>query len=174
VRLQLNEWFDANLLFLSYDKTQYVHFTPKDTFFHESVMGYNNKFSLNSTNTKFLGIIIENTLSWKVRVDKLIRKLCVACYAIRTVKPYMCQENLKSVFWPYSNSLITYGIIFWGNSSHSIHVFRLHKRVIRIITGGRPRDSCRQVFKKLGILSLTLLYICSHLLFIIKIKLYFK
>jgi hypothetical protein len=28
------------------------------------------------------------------------------------------------------------------------HAFRLQKRVIRIITGSTPRDSCRGVFKK--------------------------
>jgi hypothetical protein len=33
VFLQLNERFDADLLSLHYDQTQYVHFTPKGTFF---------------------------------------------------------------------------------------------------------------------------------------------
>jgi hypothetical protein len=156
VFLRFNEWLDANLLSLNYDKTQYVHFTSKGTFFQDSVIGYNNKFISVATNTKFLGIIIENKLSWKAHIDQLIPKLCTACYAIRTLKPFMCQENLKSVYYSYFHSLITYGIIFWGNSSHRIHVFRLQKRVIRIITGSRPRDSCRQLFKKLGILPLTL------------------
>jgi hypothetical protein len=31
--------------------------------------------------------------------------------------------------------VMNYGRIFWGNSSHSVHVFRLHEREIRIITG---------------------------------------
>ena len=44
-------------------KTQYVHFTPKGTVRQEASIGYNNNFILNSTNTKFLGVIIENTLS---------------------------------------------------------------------------------------------------------------
>ena len=172
--LQLNEWFDANLSSLNYDKAQYVHFTIKGTFFHDSIIGYNNKFISVSTNTKFLGMIIENTLSWKAHIDQLIPKLCTACYAIRTVKPFMCQENLKSVYYSYFHSLITYGIIFWGNSSHSIHVFRLQKRVIRIITGSRLRDSCRQLFKKLGILPLISQYILSLLLFIVKNKALFQ
>jgi hypothetical protein len=68
--LQLNEWFDSNLLSLNYDKTQYVHFTPKGTFFHDSIIGYNNKFISVSTNTEFLGMIIENTLSWKAHIDQ--------------------------------------------------------------------------------------------------------
>jgi hypothetical protein len=90
-------------------------------------------------NTEFLGMIIENTLSWKAHIDQLIPKLCTACYAIRTVTPFKCQENLKSVYYYHFHSLITYGIISCENSSHSIHVFRLQKRVIRIITRSRPR-----------------------------------
>jgi hypothetical protein len=102
-----------------------------------------------------LGMITENTLFWKAHIDKLIPKLCTACYAIRTVKPFMCQVNLKSVYYSYCHSLITYGY-----SSPSIHVFRLQKRVNRIITGSRPTHSCRQQFKKL----------LSLLLFIVKNK----
>jgi hypothetical protein len=119
-------------------------------------------------------MITEIMLSWKAHIDQLIPKLCTACYAIRTVKPFMCKENLKSVYYSYFHSLITYGIIFWGNSSHSIHVFRLQKRVIRIITGSRPRDSCRQLFQKLGILPLISQYIPSLLLFIVKNKALFQ
>ena len=60
---QLNKWLDNNLLLLNYEKTQYVHFTLKGTVLHEALIGYNN-FISNSTGTKFLGVIIENTLSW--------------------------------------------------------------------------------------------------------------
>jgi hypothetical protein len=87
VFLQLNEWVHANLLSLSYDKTHYVHFTPNGAFFHDSIIGYNNKFISISTNTKFLGIITENILYWKAHIEQLIPELCMACYAVRTVKP---------------------------------------------------------------------------------------
>jgi hypothetical protein len=119
---QLNEWFDTNFLSLNYDRTQSVHFAPKGTFFHDLTIGYNNKFISNSTNAMFLGIIIENMLSWKAHIDQLIPKLCMACYAIRMVKPFMCQ-NLRSIYYSYFHSLISCGIILWGNSSHGIHVF---------------------------------------------------
>jgi hypothetical protein len=66
-----------------------------------------------------------------------------------------------------------YGII-WGNSTHSIHVFRLQKRVIRIITDSIPRDTCRQLFKKLGILPLMSQYIFSLLLLIVHNKALFQ
>ena len=95
---------DANLLSLNYDKTEYVHLTPKGTFFHESITDYKNKFVSNSTNNKFLGINTEYALSWKAHIDQLIPKLCMTCYAIRTVKPFMSQENLKSVYYSHFHS----------------------------------------------------------------------
>ena len=104
----------------------------------------------------------------------LLPKLCMACYSVRTIQPFMCQENLKSIYYPYFHSLMTYGTIFWDNSTHTIHVFRLQKRVIRIITDSRPRNSCKQLFKKLGILPLMLQYIFSLVLFIVNNKALFQ
>jgi hypothetical protein len=43
----------------------------------------------------------------------------------------------------YFHSIISYWILFWGGSSYANKIFKLQKRVIRIITGVRNRDSCR-------------------------------
>jgi len=111
---QLKKWFDDNLLLLNYEKMQYVHLTLKGTVLHVATIGYNNNFMSNSTSTMFLGVIIENTLSRKAHIDYLLPKLCTACYSVRTIKRFMCQENLKSIYYSYFHSLMTYGIIFWG------------------------------------------------------------
>jgi hypothetical protein len=107
VFLQLHEWFDVNLLSLNYDKTQYVHCTPKDTLFHESLTGYKNKFISISTNIKFLGIITENTLSWKAHIDQLIPKLCTACYAIKQVNHLCVKKILNQYTIPTSILLLS-------------------------------------------------------------------
>jgi len=46
------------------------------------------------------------------------------------------------------HAVISYGIIFWGNSSHSIQVLRMQKKAIRIIMGCGNRESCRNLFKE--------------------------
>ena len=71
------------------------------------------------------------------------------------------------IYYSYVHSIITYGIIFWGNSPHSTHIFKIQKRIIRIMTKSR-RDSCRQLFKRLEILPLKSQYILSTLLFVVK------
>ena len=49
--------------------------------------------------------------------------------------------------------------LWWVNQPYSEKNFKIQKRVIRIITDSRPRDSCRELFKKLEILPLYSQYI---------------
>jgi len=78
------------------------------------------------------------------------------------------------VHYSYFHSIITYGFIFWGNSHYNNVIFRLHKRILRIIVGIRVRDSCREHFKKLEMLPLQSQYILSLLLFVVENGDYFK
>jgi len=43
--------------------------------------------------------------------------------------------------------IISYGIMFWGNSSHSDKIFKNQKRIIRIIMNSSKNASCRQLLK---------------------------
>ena len=83
-------------------------------------------------------------------------------------------EILRMVYFSYFHSIMSYGIIFWGNSYSSINIFRVQKRIIRIMTKSNKRDTCRPLFKKLGILPLPsqyiYIYIYSLLLFVVTNK----
>jgi len=62
---------------------------------------------------------------------------------------------------------MSYGLIFWGNSTHSKCVFKLRKMAIRIIMGARNNVSCTEFFKLLKILPLSVQYIYSLLMFVV-------
>ena len=108
---QLNKWFAANLLSLNVKKTQYVQFMTKSTSVNEICIGYNNTFITNTSNTEFLGLVITNSVTWNDHVTQLILKLSKACYVLRCIRPFMSQDALKSVYYSYFHSLITYSII---------------------------------------------------------------
>jgi hypothetical protein len=67
-----------------------------------------------------------------------------------------------------------YSKLFWGNSHYSNIIFRLQKRIIRLIVGIRGRDSCREHFKKLRILPLQSQYILPLLLFVVDNEIYYR
>ncbi|PNF20445.1 hypothetical protein B7P43_G08125 [Cryptotermes secundus] len=164
---KLDSWFNANLLSFNFSKTEFIKFKTKNIYEHATKIVYDDMEISNSSHIKFLGVNIVNTLSWKTHIDLLIPKLSSACYAIRAIKPYVNQETLLMVYYAYFHSLIDYGVIFWGNSSYAINIFRLQKRVVRIITGASNRSSCRQIFTTLKILPLSSLYIYSLLCFVV-------
>jgi hypothetical protein len=69
---------------------------------------------------------------------------------------------------------MSYGIIFWAIPNYSKIIFKIQKRVIRIITNSGNRDSCRDLFKNLNILPLQSQYLLTLLMFVVKNKELFK
>ena len=84
------------------------------------------------------------------------------------MKPILTLNNLKTIYYSYVHSIISYGIIFWGNSSHSSIIFKIQKRIIRIITHSHHRTSCRDLFKNLNILPLKSQYVLLLAMFVVE------
>jgi hypothetical protein len=126
------------------------------------------EYITNSTNIKFLRLIIDENLSWKCHIEQALIKLSSACYAMKVVTPLIGDKTLRIIYFAYVHSLLSYGIILWGNSLHSYSVFKMQKCVLRIMIKSGYRDSCRQLFKKWGILPFYSQYIFSLMLFVVR------
>jgi len=96
------------------------------------------------------------------------------CFAIRSIKPFMSVEAMRLVYFSYFHSILSYGIIFWGNSVHSKYIFKIKKRTMRVITDSGMRDFCRKLFKKQQILPPSSQYILSLLMFVVKNRVLFE
>jgi len=77
-------------------------------------ISYENRQISSIYSTKFLGLVIDNNLSWNYHIDQMIPKLNKAAYVIRFLKPFLSFESLKMVDFSAVHSFISYGIIFWG------------------------------------------------------------
>jgi hypothetical protein len=122
----VNEWFRNNLLFLNFNKTTYLQIQTKNgQKLDSNIILLNNQIT-NSTNTKFLGLTVEKTLSWKCHINHILSRLSSACYSVKVFTPLMSEDILKMINHSYVHSIITYayGIIFWGNSPHRTDIFK--------------------------------------------------
>jgi hypothetical protein len=133
-------------------------------------LNYQGNYVKSYTNREFLGLIIDDSLSWKAHIDQMMSKLNSSCFVIQTIQATMSQETLRMVYVAYIRSTMNYGIILGGNQPCSEKIFKIQKKVIRIITNSRARVSCRELFKKLEILPLYSQYIFSLSMFVIKNK----
>ena len=144
---QLFKWFKSNLVYLNFDKTYFIQFTNKSTCTSDIQITYEDKQISIVNDTKFLGLFINKNLSWNTHTECIKSKLSSACYAVRSVKPFLIINTLKMIYYSYFHSVMTYGLLFYGC---------------------RYRESCRKLFINLEILPLPSQYILSLLMFMIR------
>jgi hypothetical protein len=117
-------------------------------------LNYKENYVKSSPHTKFLGLIIDDSLLWKAHTDQIMYKLNTACFVIPTIQAIMSTETLRMVYFAYVHSIMSYGIILGGNQPSSEKISKIQKRVFRIITNSRIRNSCRELSQRLEILLL--------------------
>jgi hypothetical protein len=157
-------------LSLNLGKIHLIQFCSKNQNCLDISIAHRNGFIPKINEIKFLGLHINNTLSWTTHthMDNILPKLSSACYAMRSVKPYVSQQMLKVTYYTYFHSIMSHGFISWGHSVGGMRVFRLQKRIIRIMMGCRSRDPRRDLFIDLKILPQPSLYIYHLILFVNK------
>jgi hypothetical protein len=141
----INIWLNDNLLILNFNKTQYLEFRSVKCCNTATQINYDQKIISNVTETRFLSLVIDDALSWKQHIDLVINRLSSACYALRNIKYIVSFATLRLIYFAHVQSIMSYGIIFWGGSSHVKKVFILQKKIIRVITNIKPRGSCKKV-----------------------------
>jgi len=156
-------WFKANFPSLNFNKT-YLEFRTKNCVDTTLDINYCNISIANDTHIEFLGLVTDGPLAWGNHTDQLISRLNSARYTITAVKTTLSRDALRMLYISYVHSIISYGIIFWGNTPNSVKTFIMHKKVLRTITNLKKMDSCTELFKTMEILSFYSQYIFSLLL----------
>jgi hypothetical protein len=77
----------------------------------------------------------------------------------------MSTHMLWGIYFAYFQSRLWNRILFWGSDGETIQVFWLQRKMIGVVTGEHKRESCRRIFRKFRILTLTSLYILGVLCF---------
>ena len=130
-----------------------MEFTMKNDYQVKIKVKHEHKNISNSTETKFLELIIDETLPWNQRIDQIATKLCSACYTLRNLKHIVSQSTLGTIYYAYIHSILSYSIIFWGRSSHVKKLIILQKKIVRIITNTGLKESYREAFKNMEIMT---------------------
>jgi hypothetical protein len=81
-----------------------MQFITKNKSLNKINIEHDSKMIIQINFVKFLGIRVDNTLSWKQHIDRITLKLNNACYTIRRSKWYLshgviCLFSLSNVLW---------------------------------------------------------------------------
>ena len=91
------QWFIANRLLINIDKTHFMFFASKNCVCNNMLL-LNDCMIQRVHNTKFLGIHIDDKLSWSVHSSELRTKLSKSLVMLRVVLHCM-PHVLKSIFY---------------------------------------------------------------------------
>src|SRR6218665_1848109 len=138
--LRLADWFNANFLSLNPNKSNYIIFTgPRNKLPehpNKSII-LNNIAIKRVSNVKFLGVIIDEHLTWKSRINLVKNKAAKMIGIIKRLKFTFPLSALRILYNAFVLPCLNYGIILWGGGYKTplqpIHL--LQKKAVRLITG---------------------------------------
>ena len=158
----LENYFDINSLIMNHQKTKYLLFNKSQN--TERLFEKESGLVL-SSDCKYLGVHIDNKLCWDKHIDVFCKRLSSLNFAFKIVRKSANLETLKTMYYGHVNSLLSYAILAWGSSVHGPKIFRCQKKIIRTMVHAKPRQSCKEIFKKLGILTFPSMCINALLLY---------
>jgi hypothetical protein len=117
---------------------------------------------------KFLGIYIDENLTWKYHLSNINKKISNALFAIKQVKKVLPYNCLKTLYYSLIHSHLSYGILAWGNAAQSNlqHTIILQKRALRIIHNAKFNSHTDPLFQHSRVLKLHDIYEYQSVLFI--------
>lgn len=116
--------------------------------------------------TKFLGLNLDNKLTWKAQIDNVCKKLNTFSYALYNLSKTVNTSAVLTAYNAYVTSTLRYGVIFWGNSTDREMAFKAQKNCLRSALRIPRLESCQPHFIRLNILTLPCLYIYETVMFV--------
>ena len=133
----LYEWLCANRLSLDASKTEFIVFQPLcHKANHERlILKLHHSKLFEASKIKYLGLILDNKLSWKWHIAELSKKLSSDLGMLYKIRNFCPLPVLRSLYFSIFNSHLSYGLAVWGNAHRSLisKIKSLQKRAIKCI-----------------------------------------
>lgn len=164
------EWFTANNLLLNAKKTKCVKFSLPNVRQLDTAITLNGEKLDFANDTLFLGLTLDRNLQWAPHISLLANRLSSAAYAVRRIRQYTDVDTARLVYFSYFHSIMSYGLLVWGRAADIETIFILQKRAIRSIYNLASRESLRERFKEIDILTVASQYILDVIMYTHKNK----
>ena len=167
---EICNWFQANKLSVNASKTNYMvlgthHSTRKFIDINQDINILTDSESSGSrdvekvklsvkldgvslnrvSSTKFLGVIIDENLTWKNHIDVISKTISRNIGMLTKLKHFVPENILYSLYCTLILPYINYGVLIWGNTCKTYldKIFKLQKWAIRTISNSHYRSHNR-------------------------------
>ena len=135
----IESWVTANKLTINYSKTNFVLFSNK-TYTKEKdklcIRTRNGNTITQQKSVKYLGVLLDNELSWEQHTKSVVKKLTIARGIISEVRHFAPLSVLRNVYFSIVYSHLQYGISVLGNcAAKYINKIQVQQNyIVKIIT----------------------------------------
>ena len=148
--LNIFVWLRCNKLSVNIKKTNYVTFSPSQRKL--------NLFwrSIQSNVTKFLGVYLDEHLTWKYHINFVCKQIAKSIGILSTTRFYLSCKNKLMLYYTLIYPYINYCNSTWSSTyvSNLNRIYYLQKRAVRAITNSEYRAHTAPLFSKLEILDI--------------------
>ena len=135
----VSRWFKSNKLSLNVDKTKWLLYHPlsKRQFLPQSLPNLliENICIKREYVTKFLGVFIDENLSWKQHIDIVSSKISKSIGILYKSRDVLSKQCLKQLYFSFIHNYVNYANIAWTSTSKSKleRLYRCQKYTARVI-----------------------------------------
>ena len=132
----------------------------------------NNKTIKRERSLKFLGVMLDENLSWNDHIHLIENKISKNIGILYKPKFLLNKYCLRNIYFSFIHSYLNYGNISWASTNHTklAKLFRKQKQASRIIFNKDRTTHARSLMKELKTLNIYQLNIYQNLVFTFKIK----
>ena len=170
-------WFKANKLSLNISKTKFAlfHSSSKKRFIPKKLPDlYMDNILIQRENvTKFLGVLIDENLSWKPQISSVCTKISKSVGIIYKTRHLLNKKLLTQLYYSFIHSYLNYANIAWS-STHKTKLetlFRRQKHAIRTINFKDRYTHSKPLFLEMKVLNIYEMNIYNILCLLFKCKL---
>ena len=152
---KLSTWFAANRLSLNLSKTNFMVFKPwqkKQSF--EFQVSINEQPVLRVSETMFLGVFLDDNLTWKPHISLLASKLSKSIGIIHKSRFFLSTQSLRTLYNSMILPYLYYCNLAWGGTykANLQRIIILQKRALRIVNNSTYDANTSPIFMALKLL----------------------
>lgn len=177
----INKWLQNNSLTLNADKTNYVKFSMRKqkligtnttlyAHYHNCTTCTNNQCACPSIKmsrtVKYLGIIIDDTLSFKDHIETVNNRIRKLIFVFKKLRYIADPKIIRQVYFALCQSILTYCITTWGGASKTLLLIieRAQRAILKVSTFRPFLFPTNLLYKKCEVLTVRQLFIMGIVL----------
>ena len=158
IMTQLTSWLTANKLTLNADKSSFTIFksSKKRTPNLPDHIDFLNNQIKRTTHIKFLGVTLEENLTWNHHINETCNKLKRLFHIFYNIRDYLSKDNIKTIYYTLIYSQIKYGITLYGQAGCSKlkKIQTLQNQLLKVLLKKNYRFSTNELHKSMDLLKI--------------------